>query len=275
MFFSYWLSSVYFRFNHQKHVKIPARRHRRRSSSPNSPAIIKFLNTEQLEERLLLTAELIDYQVSTVIVTDSPVNNTIIAEGNNDTTSRIDIGAYEAESLQGRVDLTVNWKATTVGASGNVNSLPANADFIDEWNPVVVEIWVSVTNSSTNGVTAASVDFSFDAQNLLVNTIEYGSGFTENQTSNIDNEAGTITGLGAATSQTDHGAETLVLLARVQLSVKAIPLNADGHYIKPVENLNFQISNSILSSHSDDVTVTEGAATNLTLVPALRSTTEI
>ncbi len=192
-----------------------------------------------------------------------------VADGNNDSTSRIDIGAYEAESILGSVDLTVKWKATTVGAAGNISSLPANADFIDEWNPVVVEIWVRVTNSSENGVTAASVDFNFDAQYLLVNSIEYGPGYTENRTGTIDNEAGTITGLGAATSQTDHGAETLVLLARVRLSVKAIPLNADGHHIEPVGNLNFQISNSSLTSPLGDVTVTEGAATSLTLVPAL------
>uniref|UniRef100_UPI00261C11C1 choice-of-anchor Q domain-containing protein n=1 Tax=uncultured Gimesia sp. TaxID=1678688 RepID=UPI00261C11C1 len=192
-----------------------------------------------------------------------------VADGNNDTTSRIDIGAYEAESVLGSVDLTVKSKATTVGASGNVSSLPANADFLDEWNPVIVEIWVRVTNSSENGVTAASVDFNFDAQYLLVNSIEYGPGYTENQTGIIDNEAGTITGLGAATSQTDHGAQTLVLLARVRLSVKPVTLNTDGHYIEPVGNLNFQISNSTLSSALGDVTVTEGAATSLTLVPAL------
>ena len=360
MYFPYWLSSVYFRFYQRKPVKISARRHRRRSYSSNAAATIKFLNTEQLEERLLLTAELIDCQINTVIDTDSPVNNTIIADytadgsgadvlgyvdgsycliedlhgmnvqnanfitdqdpvllpladngglkqtgefssssaidtvdsafasnaftptlsldqegsarvadGSNDTTSRIEIGAYEAESVEGRVDLTVNWKATTVDASGNVSSLPSNADFIDEWNPVVVEIWVSVTNSSTNGVTAASVDFNFDAQHLLVNTIEYGPGFTQNQTGNIDNEAGKITGLGAATSQTDHGADTQVLLARVHLSVKEIPLNANGHYIRPVGDLNFQISNSTLTSHLDDVIVTEGEAVTLALVPAL------
>tara|TARA_R110002111_G_scaffold247140_3_gene310093 strand:- start:24598 stop:29190 length:4593 start_codon:yes stop_codon:yes gene_type:complete len=192
-----------------------------------------------------------------------------VADGNNDSTSRIDIGAYEAESILGSVDLTVKWQATTVGAAGNVSSLPANANFIDEWNPVVVEIWVRVTNSSENGVTAASVDFNFDAQYLQVSSIEYGPGYTQNQTGTIDNEAGTITGLGAATSQTNHGAETLVLLARVRLSVKAIPLNTDGHYIEPVGNLNFHISNSTLASSLGDVAVTEGADTNLTLVPAL------
>lgn len=192
-----------------------------------------------------------------------------VADGNNDSISRVDIGAYEAESVLGSAELTVKRAATNVGSSGEVGSLPSNVDFIDEWNPVIVEIWVSVTNSSENGVTAASVDLSFDAQYLIANSIEYGPEFTGNQTGNIDNDAGTITGLGATTTQTDHGAESRVLLARVHLSVKPIPLNADGQYIQPVANLNFEISNSDLSSSLGDVSVTEGAAVNLTLVPAL------
>lgn len=192
-----------------------------------------------------------------------------VADGDNDSISRIDIGAYEAESVLGTAELTVKRAATNVGSSGQVGSLPSNVDFLDEWNLVFVEIWVSVTNSSENGVTAASVDFSFDAQYLIANSIEYGPGFTGNQSGNIDNTAGTITGLGASTTQTDYGAETLVLLARVQLSVKPVPLNADGQYIQPVANLNFEILNSQLSSSLGDVSVTEGAAVNLTLVPAL------
>ncbi|QDU07644.1 Putative peptidyl-prolyl cis-trans isomerase [Gimesia aquarii] len=192
-----------------------------------------------------------------------------VADGNNDSISRVDIGAYEAESVLGSAELTVKRAATNVGSSGEVGSLPSNVDFIDEWNPVIVEIWVSVTNSSENGVTAASVDLSFDAQYLIANSIEYGPEFTGNQTGNIDNDAGTITGLGATTSQTDHGAESRVLLARVHLSVKPIPLNADGQYIQPVANLNFEISNSDLSSSLGDVSVTEGVAVDLTLVPAL------
>lgn len=192
-----------------------------------------------------------------------------VADGNNDTISRLDIGAYEAESVLGRTDLTVKRSATTIGAAGSIGSLPSNVDFIDEWNPVIVEIWVSITNSSENGVAAALVDFSFDAQYLIADSIEYGSGFTQNQTGVIDNETGMITGLGAATSQQGHGAETLVLLARVRLSVKPVALNTDGHHLQPVADLNFQILNSTLTSTVGDASVTEGAALNLTLVPAL------
>ncbi len=196
-------------------------------------------------------------------------NSARVADGNNDSSVQVDIGAYEAESVLGSSELTVKWQSTNVGSSGTVNSLPLNADFLDEWNPVVVEIWVSITNSSENGLTAANVDFQFDATYLTADTIEYGPGFTENQTGTIDNGAGTITGLGATSNLTSYGAETLVLLARVQLSVKPVPLNTDGQYLEPVANLNFQISNSILTSSVGDATVTEGAAVNLALVPAL------
>ncbi|WP_339727087.1 peptidylprolyl isomerase [uncultured Gimesia sp.] len=192
-----------------------------------------------------------------------------VADGNNDTVSLVDIGAYEAESVLGTTDLTVKWRATSTGPSGEVGSLPLNVDFIDEWNPVIVEIWVSVTNSSENGVTSALVDFSFDAQYLIADSIEYGSGFSESQTGIINNETGMITGLGAATSQLEHGADTLVLLARVRLSAKPVPLNAVGQHIQPVADLNFQIFNSTLFSSLGAATVTEGAAVNLTLVPAL------
>ncbi|QDT28990.1 Putative peptidyl-prolyl cis-trans isomerase [Gimesia panareensis] len=192
-----------------------------------------------------------------------------VADGNHDSTSRVDIGAYEAESVLGSADLTVKWNATNTGGTGQVGSLPANVDFLDEWSPVVVEIWVSITNSTENGVASAAVDFSFDATYLTADSIEYGPGFTQSQTGTIDNNNGTITGLGASTSQTAYGAETLVLLARVNLSVKPIDLNADGEYIHPVGNVDFQISNSVVSSAVGNAAVTEGAAVNLALVPAL------
>ena len=192
-----------------------------------------------------------------------------VADGNNDATSQIDIGAYEAESVLGSVDVTVKWNATNISNSGSVNSLPSNVDYIDEWNPVIVEIWVSVTNSTENGIAAALVDFSFDAQYLIADTIEYGFGFSENRTGNIDNEAGTIIGLGATTNETALGAESLVLLARIRLSAKPVPLNADGHYIQPVADLDFHTTNSSITSALGDASVTEGAAVNLTLVPAL------
>ncbi|MCA9006290.1 MAG: cadherin-like domain-containing protein, partial [Planctomycetaceae bacterium] len=192
-----------------------------------------------------------------------------VIDGNNDATLRVDMGAFEAEGIQGSADLTVKWQSTNVGTSGQTGSLPTNASFIDEFNPVIVEIWVSISNSSDYGLVAAQVDFNFDANYLTVDSIVYGPGFTLDQTGSINNEAGTITGLGAATDRDDYGAETLVLLARVQLTVKQIPLNADGEYIHPVANLNFQIANSILTSSQGDATVTEGAAVDLTLVPAL------
>lgn len=196
-------------------------------------------------------------------------NSARVADGNHDSLLRLDIGAYEAQSVLGSVDLTVKWNSTSANGSGEVNALPANAEFLDEWNAVVVEIWVSITNSAENGVTGALVDFSFDAQYLIANSIEYGPGFTGNQTGNIDNVAGTITGLGATTGISDLGAETFVLLARIELAAKPVPLNAVGQYIQPVADLDFQISNSTLTSVLGGVAVTEGTAVNLTLVPAL------
>lgn len=192
-----------------------------------------------------------------------------VIDSNNDSTVRVDIGAFEAEGIQGSADLTVKWQSTNVGTSGQTGSLPTNASFIDEFNPVIVEIWVSISNSSNYGLVSAQVDFSFDATYLTADSIVYGPGFNLSQTGSINNETGTITGLGASTDLSDYGAETLVLLARVRLTVKQIPLNADGEYIHPVANLNFQISNSTLTSSQGDATVTEGSAVNLTLVPAL------
>ncbi|WP_417388923.1 peptidylprolyl isomerase [Gimesia sp.] len=192
-----------------------------------------------------------------------------VIDSNNDSSVLIDMGAFEAEGIQGSADLTVKWQATNVGTSGTTASLPSHADFIDEFNPVFVEIWVSISNSASYGLISAQVDFSFDATYLTADSIVYGPGFTLSQTGSINNETGTITGLGATTDQPEYGAETLVLLARVRLTVKQIPLNAEEEYIHPVADLNFQISNSILTSSQGDATVTEGSAVNLTLVPAL------
>ncbi|MCA9019254.1 MAG: hypothetical protein KDA74_03875, partial [Planctomycetaceae bacterium] len=115
-----------------------------------------------------------------------------VIDGNNDVTLRVDMGAFEAEGIQGSADLTVKWQSTNVGTSGQTGSLPTNASFIDEFNPVIVEIWVSISNSSDYGLVAAQVDFNFDANYLTVDSIVYGPGFTLDQTGSINNEAGTI-----------------------------------------------------------------------------------
>ncbi len=124
--------------------------------------------------------------------------------------------------------------------SGEVADLPENEQWIDEWSSFYVEVFCSTIDTDNIGIASAQTDLTFNPDYFTAMSIEYGPAFDQVQTGTIDNVAGVINAMGAATLQTDAGDSQPVLLARILFQPtepnSGVPLVADGNYPQPVDN---------------------------------------
>ncbi|MEQ9067116.1 MAG: hypothetical protein RLO18_10350, partial [Gimesia chilikensis] len=95
-------------------------------------------------------------------------------------------------------------------------SLPDNLDWVDEWSGYWLEIWIDTPATTDRGILSASLNLSYNTAITSAISIEYGAGFTVNQTGVIDDLTGSITNLSAETDLTDLGADQRVLFARIR-----------------------------------------------------------
>jgi len=156
----------------------------------------------------------------------------------------VDRGAYErgAAPVAGTAEIAARLvtAATTFDspATGEVVALPGNVEWIDEWTPFYVEIWVSTPDSTDKGVVSAQLDLTYNTDYYTPVDIEYGPAFDTLQVGTIDDPSGIIDGLGAGSFATDAGDDGYTLLARVRFDFTVddagVALNADGQYITPV-----------------------------------------
>ncbi|MGY8767353.1 MAG: peptidylprolyl isomerase [Pirellulales bacterium] len=140
--------------------------------------------------------------------------------------------------------LTLVTTPTTTDSAGAVASLPSSAEFVTEWDEFWVEVWVSAFPNLGTGVQSASLDLDYDQSMFVIDSIEYGTSFTDSQSAVIDNANGTISGLGASTSVVGLGATGRALLARVKFA----PVSGGPGISAPLFGEN------IASSFSDFVT---------------------
>ncbi|MCX7424360.1 MAG: right-handed parallel beta-helix repeat-containing protein [Planctomycetia bacterium] len=180
----------------------------------------------------------------------------------------VDIGAYEYGARLG-IDVRLVCDATSTDASGEVNSLPVNAEWIDEWDAFWIEIWVSTPDGNGVGVTGALLDLSYNTACFTPVEIEYGPGFDILHTGTIDDAAGVIDDLGAGTWANDVGDDHYALLARVRFESTegdtGVPLDADTAHVAPVAN-GFGVSDAqgaILGGGSAEVALGDLPATEL------------
>ncbi len=124
---------------------------------------------------------------------------------------------------------------------GEADTLPESLEWIDEWDSFWVEIWGRTPYRDDYAIGSFSVDLLYNTDLFTATSIQYGPAFTEDQTGSIDDAAGRVDNIGAATLRTDVGDDKNVLLVRVFFEPTAgdagCPHNADGHYVTPVENL--------------------------------------
>jgi Ca2+-binding RTX toxin-like protein len=139
-------------------------------------------------------------------------------------------------------DLRIVTTATATDSDGQVAALPVDVDFLDEWDEFFVEVWGSTPADDIAAVGSFSVDIVFDASLFEAISREFGPAFTESQQGNIDNTAGRINGLSAASNLDGLGRDDFVLLASVAFRFRSdadLPNNLSGSYILPTLNDEF------------------------------------
>jgi hypothetical protein len=136
----------------------------------------------------------------------------------------IDVGTINLPA--GHLELTVTADPTDGHdpVSGEIGILPEPIEWIDEWHPFSVDIWVQAPGDRPAGVAGGAVQLTFNAGHYTATQVEFGPAFGEGQTEAVDVAAGRVT-LRASTSATDVGDDHPALLARVHFAPTAV----DGH----------------------------------------------
>jgi hypothetical protein len=141
-------------------------------------------------------------------------NDLAIEENYNTLRQMLLDAATNSSPATGRFDTSLVVEPTPTASNGEVDALPGDVDFIHEWQPFSLEIWVSTPETDSFAVASASAVVDYNTDFFTADpTIEYGPAFTIGQASSVDDVAGRIT-VAAATEQTDVGDDNWVLLAR-------------------------------------------------------------
>lgn len=136
----------------------------------------------------------------------------------------VDIVNDSEEDAEVRVDLRVVTNQTSTIGNDEAVSLPDSEQFLNEWGSYWVEIWLSTPytfDAGTPGIKTADIDLEYFTDFTSATEVEFGSAFTIDQSSTIDDTAvaGTtkaITKIKASTASTGLGASQHVLFARVK-----------------------------------------------------------
>ncbi len=142
------------------------------------------------------------------------------------------------------IDLRVVSSPASVGPDGQTSILPAHQDRVDEWSSFWLEIWVSTTNIESPGIFSASLYLDYQTEYVSPTVIEYGPGFSLNQTGTINDSNGVIENLSAETNQTGLGISDFLLFARIKfesLAEDGVHLDLLNQLIGPYD-LGFSVS---------------------------------
>ncbi|QDT30330.1 putative outer membrane protein pmp20 precursor [Gimesia panareensis] len=148
----------------------------------------------------------------------------------------IDIGAFEVQHTLAQVELRMVDEKTTTDSNGESVTLPDNLTWVDEWSGYWLEIWISTPASTDPGVLSATMNLSYNTAITTAVSIEYGAGFTINQTGTINDLTGMIENLSAETDLADLGDGQSVLFARIRFESTAsdgIDLDLAGQMMIP------------------------------------------
>jgi hypothetical protein len=173
-------------------------------------------------------------------VTPVRANTHTMALDWGDSVTDAHFGNREAPPAGARLDVTLVTSPTAVDAAGEVASLPASQEWIDEWTSHYAEVWASTPDSTDLGVIAAEVDLLYDTDYFTATAIEYGPAFDQSQTGTIDDAGGMVDDLGAETTATDVGDDAYVLLARVYFEPltgdPGVDVDPSGPYMTAVDH---------------------------------------
>jgi hypothetical protein len=177
-------------------------------------------------------------------------------------TVSIDITAEDAGGLEltesfvitvrplaaGRVDVTLTESRTSElddPIAGEVDSLPANLPWMDEWTSFYIEIWVSGDGFDVSAA-SLTLNYNTDYFTAVDSEVEWGPAF-ENAPGLIvavDDATGTVQ-LEGSTTVADAGDDRPALMARVYFATSTddpgVDLVADGGYVSPADDLGFAV----------------------------------
>ena len=185
---------------------------------------------------LLLGSAAIDAGDNSAVTTAGLINDQRGSGYSRIVAGTVDIGAFEVQPFSAQVDLRIVDKPTTTSTSGEASDLPDSRDWLKEWQGYWVEIWVTTSATSGQGLFAASLNLSYKTSVTTATGIEYGAAFTLNQTGTINDQAGSIENLSAETSLSDVGTDQRVLFARIRFestTADSLDLDLEGTSLNP------------------------------------------
>jgi hypothetical protein len=186
----------------------------------------------------------------TVTVEDGSLDGNLATTADNATFIRtfdVTVRNYETVSLR------VLDEPTATDANGEVESLPAELDWVSEWDSYWVEIWVSTEDLNSQGIASVLLDLSYQTGMSSATAIEYGPAFSQNQVGSINDGTGLVAGLAAETAIADLGFNTQLLFARIQfesLAQDEILLDLEGQSLGP-HDPGLVLLTSEVSLHSE------------------------
>ena len=156
------------------------------------------------------------------------------------------------DDTQAVIDVRLVRMPTPVSNQGEVAVLPANAEFLDEWEGCLAEIFVSTPDLNNVTLSAASLDLIYDTRYFTAVAVDFsGVAFPNDQDSQIDDPGGRVSGISGMTMSNDVGDDGFSLLARVRfqsLGSDNVLLQTDGQHVQPISDLGFGIENATVSA---------------------------
>jgi predicted outer membrane repeat protein len=123
-------------------------------------------------------------------------------------------GDSSAVEDQTNIQITVVKEQTAVSADGHTLVLPANEDWIHEWDSFWVEVWIDT--ASGFGISDVLTSIAYNTAYFTATSVEFGSNFTFNRTVELDDAAGVVRNLGGSTFGANVGGTGHALFARIK-----------------------------------------------------------
>ncbi len=115
----------------------------------------------------------------------------------------------------GQVDVRLVRTPTSVDVAGQVEAIPGNERYFDEWEPFWTEVWLSTPNTDVSDIAGADVSLAYTTDLTTAKEIEFGPSFTTQGAPIIDDRNGQITGIHAVATAHNWDDNRPVLVARV------------------------------------------------------------
>lgn len=176
-------------------------------------------------------------------------------------------------------------KNTTTPTSGEVNSLPSNLSYIDEWDTFFVEVYAQAPAGSNTDITSANVQLGFNPGDFeFVDAfgtsddpaLRYTVTYTEDQS-----ETGSVT-VGFTTLSTNTGDDKFALIGRIRLrSLMEVDNDTSSGYVYSVPSseislteANATLRNKSTLAHTIVESTTGGSGYSFDVWPVMYDTDE-